>query len=94
MIMVTYDIEFKKEAVKMASQLGAVKAARDLDVPVNTLYSWINKAKSAGNFSNSTDKGKTNSANETVQLVKRIKELEKANHILQEALRFFAVSQK
>jgi len=37
-----------EQAVKMASEAGATKAARDLGVPVDTLYGWIRKAKQYG----------------------------------------------
>ncbi len=92
--MVTYETTFKEEAVKMASQVGAVKTAKDLGISVNTLYTWISRAKSEGHFLSHANKGKISANQENAHLVKRIKELEKANHILQEALRFFAVSQK
>lgn len=92
--MVTYEVEFKEEAVKMANQLGAVKAAKNLGIPVNTLYTWISKAKSQGRFQSASPSQRSTAAGETADLLKRIKELEKANRILQDALRFFVVSQK
>ena len=41
-----YEKEYKVQAVKLAKKIGAVKAANELQIPVNTLYGWIRKAKS------------------------------------------------
>ena len=41
-----YEIEYKVQAVKLARKIGAVNAANELQIPVNTLYGWIKKAKS------------------------------------------------
>ena len=36
-----YENEYKVQAVKLAKKIGAVKAANELQIPVNTLYGWI-----------------------------------------------------
>ena len=41
-----YENEYKVQAVKHAKKIGAVNAANELQIPVNTLYGWIKKAKS------------------------------------------------
>ena len=42
-----YDEEYKVQAVKFAKNLGSAKAAaEELQIPVNTLYGWIQKVKS------------------------------------------------
>jgi len=92
--MVTYETEFKEEAVKLANQLGAAKAAKNLGIPVNTLYTWISRAKTNGQFQSVGKPPRSATPSETTELLKRIKELEKSNRILQDALRFFVVSQK
>ena len=94
--MVTYEKEFKEQAVKMAAEVGAAKAARDLGIPSNTLYTWISKAKAHGQRAHvgSGNRRQSTINDETAQLNKRIKELEKANQILKDALSFFVVSQK
>ena len=92
--MVTYEMEFKEEAVKMANQIGAAKAARNLGIHVNTLYTWISRAKSQGQVQSVGKSTHPTPSGDTAELLKRIKELEKANRILQDALRFFVVSQK
>ena len=43
-----YDEEYKVQAVKLAKNLGSAKAeAEKLQIPVNTLYGWIQKVKTA-----------------------------------------------
>ena len=44
-----YESEYKVQAVKLAKKIGAVNEigrANELQIPVNTLYGWIRKAKS------------------------------------------------
>ena len=36
-----YDTEFKKQAVKLAIEVGQSKAAKELGIPENTLYGWV-----------------------------------------------------
>lgn len=40
-----YDNDFKVQAVKLAKEIGTEKAAKELNVPSNTLYGWVKKAK-------------------------------------------------
>ena len=40
-----YENEYKVQAVKLAKKTGAANAAKELQIPVNTLYGWIRKAK-------------------------------------------------
>ena len=43
-----YDKEYKVQAVRLAKNLGSAKAAaEELQIPVNTLYGWIQKVKTA-----------------------------------------------
>ncbi len=42
-----YDEEYNVQAVKLAKNLGSAKAAEELQIPVNTLYGWIQKVKTA-----------------------------------------------
>lgn len=94
--MKPYEKEFKEQAVKMAHEVGSAKAAQDLGISVNTLYTWMSRAKEYGEQAHVGSGKKRQSAggDEMVKLSKRIKELEKANQILKDALGFFAVSQK
>ena len=43
-----YDEEYKEQAVRLAKNLGSAKAAaEELQIPVNTLYGWIQKVNTA-----------------------------------------------
>ena len=48
--MVTYEKEFKEQAVKMAGEVGARKTAQELGIPKDTLYGWIKKARMHGEY--------------------------------------------
>ena len=81
-----YENEYKVQAVKLAKKIGAVKAANELQIPVNTLYGWIRKAR-IGSLDIGCDIGcgerspeeSLNISEENQQLRKRIKALEKEN---------------
>ena len=75
-----YDEEYKVQAVRLAKNLGSAKAAEELQIPVNTLYGWIQKVKTAeldiGCGERSPEES-LNIAEENQQLRKRIKALER-----------------
>ncbi|MEG1497090.1 MAG: transposase [Clostridiales bacterium] len=37
----TYDQEFKSQAVKLAQEIGGHKAADELGIPSDTIYTWV-----------------------------------------------------
>ena len=86
-----YENEYKVQAVKLAKKIGAVKAANELQIPVNTLYGWIRKARigslDIGCGERSLEES-LNIAEENQQLKKRIKALEKGNKRLSEINEF------
>ena len=87
-----YDGEYKVQAVKLAKNLGSAKAAaEELQIPVNTLYGWIQKVKTAeldiGCGERSPEEA-LSIAKENQQLKKRIKALEKENRRLSEMNEF------
>ena len=100
-----YDEEYKVQAVRLAKNLGSAKAAaEELQIPVNTLYGWIQKVKTAeldiGCGERSPEES-LNIAEENQQLRKRIKALEKENKrlsemnaFLEDAAAFFAASRQ
>ena len=99
-----YDEEYKVQAVRLAKNLGSAKAAEELQIPVNTLYGWIQKVKTAeldiGCGERSPEES-LNIAEENQQLRKRIKALEKENkrlsemnEFLEDAAAFFAASRQ
>lgn len=82
--MTTYEPGFKEEAVKLAIEIGTTQAASDLGIPSNTLYTWVRKAKMYGeNAHVGSGKKRGSLANtENTKILRRIKELEKANKVL------------
>jgi transposase len=87
--MRVYEKEFKEEAVKLANEIGVAKAAQRLNIAPSTLSGWKKPKRQENTF----DKSIPLTPRE-VKLMKEIKELEKANEILKEALGFFAKSRK
>lgn len=100
----SYEKEYKVQAVKLAKKLGTTKAAEELQIPTNTLYGWIKKAKAGeldtGCGSRNPEES-LNIAEENQQLKKQIKALEKENkrlnemnEFLEDAADFFAASRQ
>jgi len=95
-----YENEYKVQAVKLAKKIGAVNAANELQIPVNTLYGWIQKVKTAEldiRCGERSPEEALSIAKENQQLRKRIKALEKENKrlsemnaFLEDAAAFFA----
>ena len=70
-----YEKEYKVQAVKLAKKTGAANAAKELQIPANTLYGWIRKAKSG-----SLDIGcGERSPEESLNIARRKPAAEKAN---------------
>ena len=94
----TYEKSFKEEAVKLADEIGAKKAAEQLGIPYYTLTTWKARKKQYGEqaFGGSGHKQLSADPKERriQELEKEISELQRANDILKEALGFFAVSRK
>ena len=99
-----YENEYKVQAVKLAKKIGAVNVANELQIPVNTLYGWIRKAKSRSldiGCGERSPEESLNIAEENQQLKKRIKALEmenkrisEMNAFLEDAAAFFAASRQ
>ena len=87
-----YDEEYKVQAVKLAKNLGSAKAAaEELQIPVNTLYGWIRKARIGSldiGCGERSPEESLNIAEENQQLRKQIKALEKENRRLSEMNEF------
>ena len=91
-----YSEEYKKEAVKLAKEIGNKAAAEDLGIPKGTIGTWVSKAK-AGEI----DKGAgTRTPEESLSLAQQLKEanknrhLEEMNEFLEDAAAFFAASRR
>lgn len=99
-----YDEEFKKQAVKLAKEIGNKAAADELGIPKGTLRTWLSKSR-AGKIDTGTGtrypEESLNPAQQLQAANKRIKELEKKNReleelneFLEEASAFFAASRR
>ena len=88
-----YDHEFKVQAIKLANEIGSIKAARELGISKNTLYGWT-KAVREGKLDIGTGAHKPQEAltlnEELINLRKKNKELEKENRLLKEENEFLA----
>ena len=99
-----YTAEYRADAVKLAEEMGGNAAAKQLEIPADTLYTWISRAKNGDLPMSPISPDPKKSLN----LVERVKELEKEvtrlksennqirkeNRILEEAACFFAARQK
>ena len=99
-----YDEEFKKQAIKLAKEVGNTTAANELGVPKGTLGTWMRKARSgeidAGSGTRTPEESlsiaqELQAARKQIkEQEKRIRELEELNEFLEEASAFFAASRR
>ena len=88
-----YDTEYKIQAIKLSKEIGSVKTASELGIPVNTLYGWVKAAKEgrldtgAGSH---TPESAMSLAQELSLLRKQVKQLNKENRLLKEENKFLA----
>ncbi len=99
-----YDMEYKIQAVRLAKELGGAKAAAELGIPENTIYTWTKAVREgrldAGPGSH-TPQTAMSLAEELALLRRQVKEQEKEirrlkeeNEFLEEASAFFAASRR
>ena len=97
-----YDHEFKVQAVKLGQEIGQAKAAKELGISKNTMYTWT-RAHRLGYLDlgcgTQTPQSALSLHEELVQLRaqlkaqdKEIRRLKKENDFLEEASDFFAAS--
>jgi transposase len=100
----SYTAEYRSNAVKLATEIGNSAAARELGIPLDTLYTWVSRAKN-GTLPQSPIPTEAKNA---LKLAERVKELEqeikqlrvetgqlkKENQILEDAAAFFAARRK
>ena len=91
-----YDKEFKEEAVKLSDEVGVKQAAAQLGIPYYTLAEWRQKRKAFGDhaFVGSGIRRDAPLSQSERELMKQVRELQKANEILKDALGFFAKDRK
>lgn len=94
----TYDKTFKEEALKLSDEIGIRKAASQLGIPYYTLQEWRKTRSRYGKeaFVGSGHRQQPLDPQEQriAEMEKEIRELRRANEILQEALGFFAANRK
>ena len=88
-----YEKEYKLQALKLAGEIGAGKAAKELGIPVDTLYGWQKAAREgwldAGPGSR-TPVEAMSLAEELAALRRQVTVLEKENRRLKEENEFLA----
>ena len=93
-----YDKEFKLQALELSDDIGVKKAAEQLGFPYFTLAEWraIRKHRGTGAFVGSGHQSQHLSDKDLriKQLEAELRESQRANEILKEALGFFASSRK
>lgn len=99
-----YDKEFKAQAVKLALEVGQSKACRELNLPENTIYSWMH-AYRQGKIdlgpemqtparALTMNEELTELRKQVKEQAKEIKRLREENEFLVEASSFFAASRR
>lgn len=91
-----YDKEFKEEAVKLSDEVGVKQAAAQLGISYYSLAEWRQNEKAYGDhaFVGSGIRRDAPLSENERQLMKQVRELQKANEILKDALGFFAKDRK
>lgn len=100
----SYTAEYRVNAVKLSKEMGAKAAAKELKIPLDTLYTWISRAKS-GDLPLDTTPTEPKKALNLAERVKELErelrdiqaknaQLEKENQILEGAAAFFAARRK
>lgn len=100
----SYTADYRINAVKLAKEIGASAAARELKIPADTLYTWISRAKNgdlplspippeAKNILNMAERVK-NLEQENKMLRSENAQIKRENQILEEAAAFFAARRK
>lgn len=82
-----YTLDFKEQAVDLASRVGFPAAGSQLGVNPNNIHRW---SKELGNPRVESSNSKPNLEEENRRLQKENEELKKVNHILKRAAAFFS----
>lgn len=99
-----YDQEYKVQAVKLAKEIGQSKAAKELGIPKNTLYTWMRQNR-LGNLylgagtqtperALTLNEGLIKLRQRVQEQDKEIKRLKEENEFLEEASAIFAASRR
>ena len=97
-----YDKEYKLQALKLTQEIGSARTAKELDIPVNTLYGWMRAQREGRLECGARTPGNAMSLSEEVTMLrkqvkaqeKEIRRLNELNEFLEEAGAFFAASRQ
>ena len=99
-----YDDEFKKQAVKLAKEVGTKAAVAELCVPKSTLLAWVHNTNNGlidmGSGTRTSEESlnlaqQLQAANKHIkEIEKKNRELEELNEFLEEASAFFAANRR
>lgn len=87
-----YSKEERAEAVKLARETSAKTASKRLGIKIDTIYTWISKAKKA--VDEEAELASPEGQARVRQLEKELREAREEVEILQEALSFFVKRRK
>lgn len=92
-----YTAHFKDEAVKLAHNVGAYQAARDLGISNSTIYKWVKESNYVGSdtiTASSNDESTFKLTEENKRLKKELARVKEEREILKKATSFFASLEK
>ena len=91
-----YTAEERREALKLASEIGNRQAAERLGINVDTLYTWVSKAKRRDAYVSEVmaEQGPEGLVSENTRLKQELRQSKEEVEILQEALSFFVKRRK
>jgi len=85
-----YSLDFKKQAVALALDIGYSKAGGQLGIPHGSIHGWKKQLEISGELPMNGKVDKINLAEENKRLQKENLELKKVNTILKAAAAFFS----
>jgi len=99
-----YDDEFKRQAVKLAKEVGTKAAVAERCIPKSTLLAWVRNANNelidTGSGTRTSEESlnlaqQLQAANKHIkEIEKKNRELEELNEFLEEASAFFAANRR
>lgn len=92
-----YDREYKVQAVKLAKEIGQAKAAKELEIPKNTMYGWVldNRLGSLDlGVGSQTPQSAMTLNEELIQLRQQVESVGERKPPFEERKRFFGGSQR
>lgn len=91
-----YTSEERNEALKLASEIGNKQASERLGINIDTIYTWVSKAKQRKAYVSEVlaEQGPEALISENARLKRDLRQSHEEVEILQEALSFFVKRQK